>query len=142
MSVEENKANQRRVWEEVFNKGNLAIIPEFFATNYVYHGPMGMEVRGPEGFRQLANMFRTAFSDVHVTVEDMIAEGDKVVSLVTITGIHKGEFMGIAPTDKKFTYTGMLIDRWEGGKEVEARGVSDMLAFMQQIGVVPPIGQG
>jgi steroid delta-isomerase-like uncharacterized protein len=140
MSVEENKAAQRRVWEEVFNKGDLSVVDETFATNYVYHGPMGMEYKGPEGFKQMHTTTRTAFPDLHVTVEDMVAEGDKVVSYYTITGTHKGEYMGIAPTGKKVTFSGMVLVRWVGGKEVEAKGVGDLLSMMQQLGVVPPMG--
>ena len=142
MSARENKARQRRVWEEVFNKGNLAIIPELFAPNYVYHGPMGIEAKGPEGFKQLVTMFRAAFPDIHVTIDDMVAEGDKVVSRFTFTATHKGEWMGVAPTGKQVTLSGILIDRWVGGKEVEAWSVLDMLAMMQQMGVVPPMGKG
>ena len=141
MSTEENKAKQRRVWEEAFNKGDLSVANETIATNYVYHGPMGMEYKGPEGFKQVVTMFRTAFPDLHITVEDMVAEGDKVVSYYTMTGTHKGELMGIAPTDKKVKFSGIVIVRWVGSKEVEARGVGDMLSMMQQLGVVPPMGQ-
>jgi steroid delta-isomerase-like uncharacterized protein len=141
MSTEENKAKQRRVWEDAFNKGDLSVANETIATNYVYHGPMGMEYKGPEGFKQVVTMFRTAFPDLHITVEDMVAEGDKVVSYYTMTGTHKGELMGIAPTDKKVKFSGIVIVRWVGGKEVEARGVGDMLSMMQQLGVIPPMGQ-
>jgi steroid delta-isomerase-like uncharacterized protein len=142
MSTEANKAEQRRVWEEVFNKGNMSVVDETIAPNYVYQGLMGIESKGPEGFKQMVAMFRTAFPDLHVTVEDMIAEGDKVVSHYTMTGTHKGELMGIAPTGKKVKFSGMVIVRWVDGKEVEAKGVGDMLAMMQQIGVIPPMGQG
>jgi len=141
MSTEENKAKQRRVWEDAFNKGDLSVANETIATNYVYHGPMGMEYKGPEGFKQVVTMFRTAFPDLHITVEDMVAEGDKVVSYYTMTGTHKGELMGIAPTDKKVKFSGIVIVRWVGSKEVEARGVGDMLSMMQQLGVAPPMGQ-
>ena len=142
MSTEENKAIMRRVWEEIFNKGDLSVADEIIAPNYVYHGPIGMEFKGPEGFKQLITMFRTAFPDMRVTVEDMVAEGDKVVSRITGRGTHKGEFMGIAATGKQVTYTGILIVRFAGGKEVEVWGCSDLLGMMQQLGVVPPIGQG
>ena len=142
MSTEENKAKQRRVWEEIFNKGDLSLVPELFDTNYVYHGPMGMESKGPDGFKQVVTMFRTAFPDLHITVDDMVAEGDKVVSRWTFRGTHKGEFMGIAPTGKQVTGPGILITHFVGGKEVEAWGSSDMLGMMQQMGVVPPMGQG
>jgi steroid delta-isomerase-like uncharacterized protein len=141
MSTEENKAKQRRVWEEAFNKGNMSVADETIAANYAYHGLMGMEAKGPEGFKQMVTMFRTAFPDLHVAVEDMIAEGEKVVSYYTMTGTHKGELMGIAPTGKKVKFQGIVIVRWVGGKEVEAKGVDDMLAMMQQLGAVPPMGQ-
>ena len=136
MSVEEeNKAKQCRVWEEVFNKGNLEIIPELLAPNYVSHES---GAKGPEGFKQALTMVRTAFPDFHCTIDDMLAEGYKVVTRYTMTGTHKGEYMGIAPTGKKVTSTGIVITRWAGGKEVEAWGVSDMLAMYQQLGVSPP----
>jgi steroid delta-isomerase-like uncharacterized protein len=141
MTTEENKAKQRRIWEEVFNKGDLSAVGELMANDYVYHGPMGMEYKGPEGFRQMVTMMRAAFPDLHITIEDMVAEGDKVVSYYTMTGTHKGEYMGIAPTGKQVTMTGIVIVRWVGGKEVEAGGVGDILSMMQQLGIVPPIGQ-
>jgi len=139
MSTKENKAGQRRVAEEVFNKGNLAIIPELFAPNYVSHES---GAKGPEGFKQAVTMGRTAFPDLHMTIDDMVAEGDKVVTRYTFTATHKGEYMGIAPTGKKVTVSGIVITRWVGGKEVEAWGVMDTLAMMQQMGVVPPMGKG
>ena len=131
----------RRVVEEAFNKGNLAVVDELIAPNYVFHVP-GNEVKGPEGFKQYVTMMRTAFPDVHVTLEDMIGEGDKVATRATLRGTHKGDLMGIAPTGKQFTTTGFDIIRFAGGKEVEAFGAADMLAMYQQLGVMPPIGPG
>ena len=78
MSAEENKTKQRRVWEEVFNQGNLEIIPEFFAPDYKFSSPLGIEAKGPEGFKQMAAMMRTALPDIHFTIEDMFAEGDSM----------------------------------------------------------------
>ena len=140
MSTEENKAMIRRVWEEVFNKGNLAVADEIMATNYVYHGSGGQEFKGPEGFKQLITMFRTAFPDLRITVEDMFAEGDKVAHRATIRGTHKGDFMGIAPTGKQVTIAAIVISRFVGGKEVEAWANLDQLAMMQQMGIAPPMG--
>lgn len=140
MSVEENKVKQRRVWEEVVNKGNLAVIPELFAPNYFFRSPLGIEVKGPEDFKQTVAMMRTAFPDIHVTIDDILAEGDKVATRFTMTGTFKGEFTGIAPTGKKFTATGIIITRWVGGKEVEAWESLDTLAFFQQLGISPPAG--
>jgi predicted ester cyclase len=101
-----------------------------------------MEVKGPDGFKQFATMFRNAFPDLHITVEDMIAEGDKVATRETLRGTHKGDLMGIAATGKKVTFSGTVIIRFAGGKEVEAFGVTDMFAMYQQLGLAPPIGSG
>jgi len=139
MSTEENKALPRRFWEE-FNKGNLAIGDEQIATNYVGHIPGMEDVRGPEGMKQLLTMYRTAFPDLHYTVEDMVAEGDRVVVRFTATGTHQGDLMGIAPTGKQVTVTAMSINRIVGGKIVEEWESVDQLAMLQQIGVVPPMG--
>ena len=138
MSAEENKTRQRRVWEEVFNQGNLEIIPEFFASNYSFHSPLGLEAKGPEGFKQMVAMMRTALPDFHCTVDDIFAEGDKVANRVTITGTFKGEMMGIAPTGKKISVQAILITQWVDGKEVEAWESLDTLAFYQQLGIPIP----
>ena len=142
MSTEENKAIVRRIWEEVLNKQNLALVDELIDTNYVYHGPGGQEVKGPEGLKQVFTMYLTAFPDLHFTIEDMVAEGDKVVCRVTLRGTHKGDLMGIAPTGKQVTGTRTVIHRIVGGKEVEGWDCADTLSMLQQMGVVPPIGQG
>lgn len=137
MSVEEeNKAKQRLVWEEVFNKRNLAIAPEIWATDFVDHTPLG-DFKGGEGAKH-TNMLFTAFPDLHVTIDDMFAEDDKVVSRVTVTGTFKGEYYGIAPTGKKLTMRVILITQWVDGKEVEAWAAYDMLAFYRQLDITPP----
>jgi predicted ester cyclase len=127
MSVEENKAIFRRIVEEGFNKGNLAIVDELVATNHVNHTD---NVHGPEEYKQFITMYRTAFP-----------EGDKVVNRWTSRGTHKGDLMGIPPTGKQTTVTGMYVARIIGGKIVEEWGNLDALGMMQQIGVVPPPGQ-
>jgi len=142
MSVEENKAMLRRMYEEIHNKGNMAAADEFVANNFVDHNPPGPGVPpGPEGIKQGLGMFRAAFPDFHATVEDMIVEGDKVVVRLTITGTHKGELMGIAPTGKQFTIGVIDIARIAQGKMVERWGQEDMLGMMHQLGVVAPPGQ-
>jgi predicted ester cyclase len=138
MSTKENKIRQRRVFEEVFNKGNLAIIPEFIAPEYEFSNPMGIPAKGPDGFKQLATMMRNAFPDVRYIIDDMFAEGDMVATRVTMTGTFKGEMMGIAPTGKKITLPVVLITRWVGGKEVQAWEALDTLSFFQQLGIKPP----
>jgi predicted ester cyclase len=140
MSTEENKAIIRRHWEEVVSKGNMSVADENMATNYIYHGSGGQEFKGPEGFKQLITMFRTAFPDLRATVEDMVAVGDEVAHRVTMRGTHKGEFMGIAPTGKQVAIAAIVISRFAGGKEVEAWANLDQLGVMQQLGVAPPAG--
>lgn len=137
MSLVENKAIVRRGWEEIWNKGNLTIAPEHYALTYVSHMPGNPDMYGPEGHNQLVTMYRTAFPDLHFTVEDQIAEGDKVVNRVTARGTHLGEFRGIPPTGKPITVTGITIDRIAGGKLVESWASWDFLGLLQQLGVVP-----
>lgn len=142
MSTEENKANTRRFYEEVWGKGNLDIADEFSAQNFVDHNQFDPNLpQGIDGFKQLVPMFRTAFPDIQFTIDDMIAEGDKVVSRLTIQATHKGEFMGIPPTGKQTTITGIDIVRIVGGKMVERWGEVDMLKLMQELGAVPPPGR-
>ena len=137
MSIEEeNKAKQRRVFEEALNKGNMAVVDEVIDTNYVSESPQGLH-KGTEAVKQGFATLRNAFPDIAFTIEDMIAEEDKVVSRVTCRGTHKGEFMGIAPTGKKMEINGIIITRWVDGKEVEAWEVIDMLGMMQQLGAIP-----
>jgi predicted ester cyclase len=138
---EENKALMRRMYEEIHNKGNMAAVDELVAANFVDHNaPDPGLPPGPEGIKQTFTMFHNAFPDFHVTVEDMLAEGDKVVARLTITGTHKGDLIGIAPTGKQVTLGVIDIARIAGGKMVERWGQEDMLGMMQQLGVVPPPG--
>ena len=134
---EANKALVRRFYEEVLERGNLALVDELFASNYVYHEPAVGEVKGPEGIKQLAAMYRTAFPDLRMTIEDLVAEGDKVVSRWTGRGTHRGELMGVAPTGKEMTVTGVVISRIIGGKFVEDWENYDTLGMMQQLGALP-----
>ena len=139
-SIEENKAMMRRILE-VFNTGNVNLADELIATDVIDHqAPPGIE-QGLAGFKQLVTMFRAAFSDIHFTIEDMIAEGDKVVARGTMSGTHKGEFMGMAPTHKPFTIQVIDIVRFAGGKAVEHWGNQDDLGMLQQLGVIPTPGQ-
>jgi len=140
MSTEENKGNARRTIETAMGKGDLSLIDELIATNYVGHAPGMPDINGPEGFKQYITMFRTAFPDLNMTLEDTVAEGDKVVNRVTMRGTHNGELMGIAATGKPVTMSGMVISRYVGGKQVEAWLNMDSLGMMQQMGVVPPMG--
>jgi predicted ester cyclase len=141
MSTEENKAIVRRYHEELFNMGNLAVADEVFDSNYVNSAidQMGLP-RGPEGFKQYASMMRTAFPDLHLTVEDQVAEENKVVHRIIARGTHKGDLMDIAPTNKQVEINVIAIDHISGGKVLETWVVVDMFGMMQQIGVIPPPG--
>ncbi len=136
MSAEENKAVVRRVWEEIANQGNFAIANELIAKNFVYHAPGSPELHGPEGFTQLLGMFRNAFPDLHFTIEDMFAEGDKVASRYTARGTHQGELMGLPPTGRRVTETGIVISQVFEGKLVEDWHSPDNQGLAQQLGVV------
>lgn len=138
MSVEQNKALFRRFIEEVFNKGNVSTIDEFLAPNFVEREvlPPGTP-SGREGVKQLAMMFRTAFPDFNVSIDDMIAEGDKIVARTTWSGTQKGEFMGIPSSGKRVSFNVIDIVRISDGKGVEHWGVMDSSALMQQLGVIP-----
>ncbi len=139
---EENKALVRHYFEEIWDKGNLDLIDELFTTNFVRHGPTGTEgeVRGLEGFKGLVTMYRTAFPDLQVPIEELIAEGDRVVSRWTARGIHQGELMGNAPTGNQLSVTGIIVDRISGDKIEEEWADYDTLHLLQQIGGVPQPG--
>jgi predicted ester cyclase len=140
MSVEQNKALDRRYVEEVLDKGNLAVIDEIMAPDYIGHVP-GFPPSDREGDKQLIAMFRAAFPDLHFTLEDQIGEGDKVVHRLTARGTHTGEFQGIPPTGKQVTVTGININHFVEGKVVESWGIIDRVGLMQQLGVIPTPGQ-
>ncbi len=139
---QENKALVRRLIEEAWNEGKLAVIDELLSPDYVLHIPFPGAASDREGYKQAVAMHHTAFAGFRLMIEDTVAEGDKVVIRWTIRGTHKGEYMGIAPTGKPVTYTGISIRRIEGGKIVEEWLELDMLGLMQQMGVVPPPGPG
>jgi steroid delta-isomerase-like uncharacterized protein len=133
----EHKAIVRRLYEEVFNTGNLDRADLFIADNYVDHDPPVPELpSGIEGFKAVLTMFRTAFSDLHFTVEEMIVEGDRAVARVTMRGTHRERFMGISRTGKLVKITGIDIYRIANGRIVEHWGTFDRMGLMQQFGVV------
>jgi predicted ester cyclase len=138
MSTEENKALIRRFVEEIFNQRNVDAIDRYLADTYVDHVvPPGFPPTRA-GFKQLISMFLTAFPDFHYTLEDEIAEGDKVVSRLTARGTQQGEFMGMPPTGKQAAWTEIHIGRLAAGKLVEHWGEQDNLGMLQQLGVIPP----
>jgi steroid delta-isomerase-like uncharacterized protein len=136
-SKEENKALYRRTFEEVFNQGNLAIVDDLVAPDYLNHEvPPGMNNRGPDSTRQIVRMLRTAFPDLHFTIEDLVAEGDTVAGRVTMSGTHLGPFQGIPPTGRSFEQAHMHFVRFRDGKAIEHRAVRDDLGMMRQLGLI------
>ena len=141
MSAEQNKANTRRAFEEVWNEGKLVVVDELTDPNYVGHDPVAGDIRGREALKQFISLYRNAFPDIRMTIEDQVAEGDSVVTRWSASGTHKGELMGIAPTGKQGRVTGITIERYSGGKTVEDWTNWDALGLLQQLGVVPALGQ-
>jgi predicted ester cyclase len=137
MSTEDNKALMRRFLEEVFNKQNPAAIDEFISPNHVDHTLPPFLPTTPEGTKRAIGMFLTAFPDVQLTVEDMIAEGDKVVTRYTSRGTQKGAFMAIPPTGKQMMVSSIIIARFADGKIVEEWGLDDQVGMLQQLGLIP-----
>jgi len=137
-SEEENKVHYRRTFEQVFNQGNLALVDELVAPDFLNHEvPPGMNNRGPDSTRQVVTMLRTAFPNLHFTIEDLVAEGDTVASRVTMSGTHLGPFQGIPPTGRSFQQAHMHFVRFRDGKAIEHRAVRDDLGMMRQLGVIP-----
>ncbi len=139
MSTEEHKALLRQAYEAV-NQGNLTAFFELFTPDFVLHNG-SMTIQGLEAFKPLEAMLLTALPDIHYTVEDLVAEGDKVAVRLTVTGTHRGVSMGISPTGKHTTVTESAISRIVGGKIAEHWSETDMLGLLQQLGVIPAPGQ-
>lgn len=139
MSSDENKALVRHYLDQVWTKGNLEIIDKVIAQEYVQHA-RGVPP-GREGVHRFFAMIRSAFPDAHYSVDDLIAEGDKVVWCWTIRATHTGPFQGLSPTNRAVMITGMSIVKIRDGKFVEGWGEQDNLGMMQQLGAIPEPGQ-
>ena len=136
--LDKNKQLVRRFFEEMINKGNMELAEEIMTADFVDHNASPGAAPGTEGFKQFIAMVGTAFPDISVKVEDMIADGNKVVARLTVSGTHKGMLMGsIPPTNKHATWTGIDIFGITDGKIVERWSERDLLGLMQQLGVVP-----
>lgn len=133
----DNKALVRRLYEEVFHKGNPALIDELFSPSYVRHAPPGPEIRGLTEAKHLCALIRAAFPDVRYTLENLVAEGDKVVLRWSAHATHKGGFMGVAPTGKQVTMSGTVTFLIREGRVQEEWSHWDALGLLQQVGVIP-----
>ena len=134
---EENRAIVQRFGEEVWNKGNLAAVDELVTLDFAGHGPGRRVTRGPEELKKVVARMRAAFPDIRFTVEDEIAEGDRVVTRWTGQGTHQGEWRGIAATGKQVSFSGIAIRRIAGGRIAERWVNADYSALMRQIGGGP-----
>ncbi|HZU02399.1 MAG TPA: ester cyclase [Ktedonobacteraceae bacterium] len=141
MSTEDNKALVNRYFHAAWNQGNPAVIDELFAATFQAHNPAVPNGGSREGFKQFNSVFRSAFPNLRISQDDVIAEGDQVVTRFTVHGTHQGELQGIPPTGKQMTITGIEIVRVSGGKIVEAWSEFDQLGMLQQLGVIPAPGQ-
>ena len=141
MSAEDNKAAVQHMGEEAFNKGNLEVLDELVAQDVVDHDPAPGQPPGREGIKQFVSELRTAFPDLQIAIENMVAEGEYVAFNYTINGTHQGEFMGIGPTGKQVSVKAMEMVRIADGQMVDRWGNTDQLGLLEQLGALPPIGQ-
>jgi steroid delta-isomerase-like uncharacterized protein len=137
-----NKNVVRRLFDEVWNKGNLPVADQLFASTYTHHDPSTPDFgRGPESEKLRATLYRTAFADFRLTIEDLTAEGETVTARWSCRGTHKGDLNGIAPTGKPFSISGISIARFISGRMAEGWINWDALGLMQQLGVVPELAK-
>ena len=136
---EENKAVVRREFEEMFNQGgNLDAAEDIYTPDYVGHEPVFGDSHGVEGARRFAADFRQAFPDIQTTIEDIVAEGDKIVTRFSSRGTHQGEIEDLGPpTGSQFEVTGITIEQFSDGKIVEDWTSFNALGLLQQLGLVP-----
>jgi steroid delta-isomerase-like uncharacterized protein len=143
MSLEQDKASVRRFVEEIFNRGNMSVVDEVFAPDFVEHEELPAGIPNDrEGVVQLGTLLRTAFPDFNATIDDIIAEGDKVVIRMTWRGTQEGEFLGIPPTGRAISIGVIDIIRMADGKAVEHWGQMDSMGMMQQLGAIPAPAAG
>jgi steroid delta-isomerase-like uncharacterized protein len=136
---EENKEKVRRFLEEAFGQGKTEVVDEVLDTDFVCHDPNSEtgEIRGADTVKGEVGYFHNAFPDFSWTVEDQVAEGDKVTTRYTLSGTHQGEFFGVPASGKRVEVSGINIDRFEGGKLVEEWASYDLLGGLRQIGAIP-----
>jgi steroid delta-isomerase-like uncharacterized protein len=138
MSAESNKALSRRLLEEAFNAGNIDVIDELVTTDVVNHDAARPEpIIGPDAAKASVSGYRTAFPDLRITIEEQIADDEGVATRWSAKGTHEGDLMGMAPTGKQATVTGITIDRIVDGRIAESWTNWDTLGMLQQLGVVP-----
>ncbi|RSL17811.1 steroid delta-isomerase-like uncharacterized protein [Edaphobacter aggregans] len=137
MSELGNRVVVQRFLEEVINEGRLEQADEIVAEDFVELDPLPGQRQGREGLKEVIGMLRTAFPDMHWVVDEMIAEGEKVVTRFTWTGTQQGTFMGIPATGRNVVVKGVVIDRIVGGMMTDSRILMDTMGMLQQLGVIP-----
>ena len=138
---EESKAIVRRFVNEVINRKKLAVFDELVAANVVAHHVPPGAAPDYQRWKDTISVFLTAFPDIQISIEDTVAEADRVVIRWTVRGTHQGELTGIPATGKEVTFTGMLIYRVADGKIIERWEEMDMMSLMRQLGIIPSAGQ-
>lgn len=134
---EQYKRTARRMAEELWNSRKLNLAEELFTDDYQHHDPNSPNFgTGPEAYKKLVGMYTRVFPDFHFRIDEMIAEGDTVVLRWTVTGTHKGEWRGIAPTGKRVTLTGTTVSRFSNEKIAEQWVSWDALGLMHQLGAI------
>lgn len=139
MPTEKNKAVVLRYYEEVWNNWNLDAVDELIAPTITFRGSLGVTVHGRDGFRAYVAAVRAAFPDFHNTVDDLIAEGNRVAARLTYRGTHRGELFRVAPTHTQVTYPGIAIFRIAAGMITDGYVLGDTLSLLRQLGAVPAI---
>jgi steroid delta-isomerase-like uncharacterized protein len=138
----ENKSLARRAMEELWTKGDLTVIDQLYSDDCIFHDLGSPEdIHGRDGLKQYARMYRTACPDLQCTVEEIMAEGDKVALRWVSRGTHKGDLAGISPTGKKVTFRGIQLQRISNGKIEEEWAGFNTLGALQEIGAVPRLGE-
>jgi steroid delta-isomerase-like uncharacterized protein len=131
----------RRILDQAFNQGDLAVVDDLLATDHYAHHSIGGAPHGRQGLKLMIAIFRTAFPDLHCKVEDEIVEGDKFAVRWSMRGTHGGMFLGNPPTGKQVDVLGIIFGRIENGRIIEDWTLTDQLEILQQLGIVPPSGR-
>ena len=135
MSLASNKILIERYYHELWNRWDLGIVDDLLAPDVRFHGSLGVAVEGAEGFRRYVQMVRDAFPDFHNTIEDLVAEDDRVAARLRYTGTHSGPLFGIAATGKRVEYAGLALFQIKAGQVVSGFVLGDLNGLMQQMGL-------
>lgn len=139
MSIEENKRLIQSYYEDMWNVWDFSVADRIIDEAIDFRGSIGLTVKGRDGFIGYMKTIQAAFPDFHNTIEELIAEGDQVVAVLTYRGTHRGTLFGVAPTGKRIQYAGTAIFRIKAGQVTRGRVLGDTLGLLQQLGAVGPL---